>query len=212
VLKSLVDGEKIEVNEKYVPSYLAPNRCNFYLTANSPGALPLDASGLNRRFLVIEAPYTRPKPAKWYTTTLDQWRKKGGAAAVHKRLSTLDLGDFHPNADAPHTAHKEFVAETSRSNCEAWAVDVRDHCHYNLTTAKELYVLYRHMTDDMRTALGTFTAALRNHVTPLGQQRVNGTTRLSLLAIRNENKWLKAHPQARAAWYEKERGKVSKVP
>lgn len=206
VIKMLVDSETLEVNEKYIPSYSVENRCNFYLTANSPGALPLDPSGLNRRFLVVEGPQERTREKRWYTQVFDRWRKEGGAAFVHHRLRRMNLGGFHPQQDAPGTEAKSLVVETSRSGVEAWvATDLLDACPYQLAAARELHALYKAVTGDARTGIGAFTAALRSTATPLGLHRL-GQSEVSLFALRERERWKAASRVARVRQYKQERG------
>jgi len=207
ILKMLVDSESLEVNEKYVPSYSIDNRCNFYFTANSPGALPLDPSGTNRRFMVIEAPMHRTVPPEWYTKTLDSWRAEGGSAYVHDRLRKLELGDFHAYADAPRSDAKDLVVETGRSGVESWCSEISRHTTFEIYTSQELYGVYRVKTGDTRTGPGAFTSSLRLVAQPLGPHRV-GEDRLSLWAVRNKEKWLRAKPKARVEQYTKERPKL----
>lgn len=206
VFKVLTDSEKIEVNEKFVQGYQTENLCNFYLTANKAGALPLDPDGSNRRAFVVEAPGTRTLPQEWYLKTFHEWRKEGGAAFVFRRLLELDLTGFYPHADAPPSDAKNFVMETSQSNVEAWCAQIRHHCPYQLATSQELYALYRGQTDDLRTGRGIFLSSLRAHAQPLGQQRGANGEHTSLWALREPQKWRKSKPKARLRQYYAERG------
>jgi hypothetical protein len=203
--KMLITAETIEVNEKYIPSYPVDNRCNFYFTANSPGALPLDPTGPNRRFLVVEAPPERPVPKSWYTKTFHNWRAKGGSAYVHDRLQRLRLGDFHPYADAPDSEAKQLVVETGRSGAEAWCAEIRLHTEISIGTVHQFYQLYRTQTGDLRTGIGSFQSSLRAVAASLGQHRIKGE-RVSLWAIRDPAKWQKASTEKCVAQYNKDRG------
>lgn len=205
VLKHLVDSETVEVNPKYVQSYAVENRCNLYLTANSPASVPLDPSGLNRRFFIVEAPEIRPREKAWYTGTFDRWRREGGARAVHHRLLHLSLSGFHPQQDAPETRGKALVVESGRSGVEEWiATQLLGACPYQLTTAREVHALYRAATSDHRTGIGLLTATLRQAATPLGQHRV-GEAFVSLWALRERERWEKARARERVRQYQQER-------
>lgn len=206
-IKMLVDSETVEVNEKYVPSYPVDNHCNFYFTANSPGALPLDPTGINRRFFVIEGPMERTYPEEWYTETLHNWRANGGSAHVHDRLRRLDLTGFHPYEDAPESDAKQLVMETGRSDVESWCAEIKHHTPLSFGTAREFFNLYQANTRDMRTGIGTFTSSLRAVAQPIGLQRI-GNERLSLWIVRDVAKWRKAKHKQRTAQYMKERGQV----
>ena len=208
VLKMLIDSETTEVNEKYVPSYSITNRCNFYFTANSPGALPLDPGGINRRFFVIEGPAQRVLPKKWYTKDLHNWRAAGGSAAVHDRLLRMDLKGFHPYGDAPESAAKHLVAETGQSGVEAWCAEITQHTIASILTVRQLYDLYRVKTGDNRTGIGSFVSSLKAVAEPLGQQRIDGQ-KISLWAIRDQKKWAKAKTSARAEQYAKDKGQIT---
>jgi len=208
VIKMLVDAEMVEVNEKYVPSYPVDNRCNFYFTANSPGALPLDPTGINRRFLVVEAPSEREKPREWYTETLHDWRANGGSAAVHERFRNLDLGDFHAYADAPESDAKSLVVATGRSGVETWCAEILQHTPYSIGTVREFFDVYRTTTNDIRTGIGSFTNSLRTVGKPLGTLRLQGE-QVSVWAIRDIAKWQRAKPKARSTKYHDERSIVT---
>ncbi len=204
VIKMLVDSPKVELNEKFVPSYSVDNRCNFYFTANSPGALPLDPTGINRRFLVVEAPRERTVPQSWYTKTLDGWRKNGGSAHVHDRLLKIKLGDFHAYADAPNSDAKQLVVETGRSGVEAWCAEIDQHTDLALYTVHELWLIYREQTKDLRTGRGALQSSLRTVAEPMGTQRIDGKS-ISLWAIRDQAKWKRAKPKTRAEQFKKDR-------
>jgi len=208
VIKMLTDSETIEINEKYLPSYRAQNRCQFFFNANRPDALPLDPTGLNRRFMVIEAPTARPFPTTWYTKTFHEWRHQGnGSAHVHDRLLRMDLKGFHAYADAPHSDAKALVVATGQSGVEAWVGELTNHTEMALATVRELYDLYRSKTQDTRTGIGAFTASLRAVAEPLGTQRV-AKDHLSLWAIRAPEHWKKTKPKTRAERYLMERGRT----
>lgn len=210
VMKHLVDSEKIEVNEKYIPSYSAENRCNFYLTSNNPSALPVDPNGINRRFLIIEAPEKRPRPRSWYTGTLDRWRKAGGARAVHHRLLHLHLGSFHPKQDAPSTDAKHVVVQTARTDLEGWLEDsLLEATPHQLAEVRELHTLYvASMQGRAATAgIGTFTGALRAVAAPLGEHKI-GDRKVALWAIRDAERWRRASEAERVRQYRLERGQV----
>ncbi len=207
VIKMLVDSETVEVNEKYVPSYAVDNRCNFYFTANSPGALPLDPTGINRRFLVVEAPRERKVPREWYTTTLHNWRANGGSGHVHDRLRKLSLKGFIPHADAPSSNAKSLVVETGRSGVESWCAEIPLHTELVLGTARELYKLYQADTGDLRTGIGVFTSSLRAVAESLGQHRIKGV-KVSLWAVRDTEKWKRAGIKAITEQWKADRGQL----
>lgn len=204
VLKVLVDASTIEINQKYVPSYRAQNRCNFYLTSNRAAALPLDPSGINRRYLVVEAPHERAFPREWYLRDFHRWRSNGGAAAVMHRLLHTDVANFHPYEDAPHTEAKALAVSATRSNAEEWCAQVRDATPLTFATVDQLYALYRTQTEDKRTGRGAFLSSLRAHAKPMGQHR-HRQQHLSLWCLRDIRRWEKASPTARVRTYLAER-------
>lgn len=208
-IKVLVDGEKVEINPKFVQQYSADNLCNFYLTANAGAALPLDPGGLNRRYLVIKAPDAREYAETWYTGTLNTWRREGGGSeAVHYRLLNLKLNGFDPNGDAPHTQAKDDVVEVGQSRVEAWCADIENKIDYALATRDQLYKLYQNDSGDMVTGIGPFTTALHLSATKLIKDRYREGQH-TLWAIGSKlqgRKWMASTPAERRYQFELERG------
>jgi hypothetical protein len=202
-LKTLITSETIPVEPKGVDSYEVDNMLNFYLTANEPRALPLDAFGSNRRFFVIHCPEIHhPKyPRLWYRTEFNDWRGKKtgseGPRALLYHLLNLDTSGFDPFEDAPDTPEKTNVVSSSRSNVETWVSRLKENTTAfpnDLYEAHALYKIYSSETGDHRTGIGTFTNALSQiayacNQVYLGQNAVDSRKFISLWAIRNFDKY-----------------------
>jgi len=120
VLKHVITGETIRVNEKYVPAYKLPNKANFLFTSNQPDALRIDKG--DRRFWVGLLDKTRPRK---FWDELDRWRKNGGAGAFRWYLEhRVSLASFNPRARAPETKEKAHMVYTGMSSLEQWCEDL----------------------------------------------------------------------------------------
>jgi hypothetical protein len=113
MLKGLITGHKLLINEKYVSAYELPNFINFYFTSNHPDAFFIENA--DRRFLVLEAPNYTLEQA--FYNDYDQWMRSGeGPAAVLHYLLQVPLEGFAPRAAAPRTAARISMTESSRSD------------------------------------------------------------------------------------------------
>ena len=117
-LKGMITGQRIEVNQKYIPTYEIKDCINYLFTSNHCDVLFLE--GKDRRYFVVEIK-GEPLPAEWYTTTYDHWyRSERGINALMHHLKTLDLTGFEPFRPAPMTEDKQIMIEDSRSDMSEW--------------------------------------------------------------------------------------------
>lgn len=117
--KRAVTSTGMELRAKYRAGLPIQNHCNFYFTGNSPGGLPLESSGENRRVLVLEV--RKHLPTSWFKTVFDQWRRAGGAASwMYHLVNKVDTSDFSPYDNAPQTAEVELSIESSATRVESW--------------------------------------------------------------------------------------------
>lgn len=120
VLKSMITGDTVHVNIKYVPKYTVQNRANFYLTSNQPDAIRLDRT--DRRFFIGSLTQVRSEKF-WNDVT--KWRRAGGASAFRYYLENeVDLAKFDPHASAPHTVDKIQMAYTAMGAFDQWCADL----------------------------------------------------------------------------------------
>lgn len=121
-LKRVITQEEVRINIKFKPKYALPNLCNFYFTANSPFAHYLEDH--DRRHYIHEV--VNPPLSDEFYATYKHWLETGGARDLLTHLLAVDLDGFNPKAPAPRTRAKEDMIYLSRSEAEAWAVDLMD--------------------------------------------------------------------------------------
>lgn len=120
VLKHIITGETVRVNEKYQPAYVIPNKANCMFNSNYPDAVRIERG--DRRFWVGLLDTPRPQS---FWDALDKWRRNGGAASFMYYLQhNVSLKGFNPRARAPETDEKAHMVYTSMSSLEQWCEDL----------------------------------------------------------------------------------------
>lgn len=203
IMKFLITGSDIPVNEKYVPHYTVPNRCNFMLTSNQPDAIFMDRG--DRRFFVGKLDKERPI-AFW--NALDKWRRNDGgpAAFMYYLMNSVDTKSFNPNAPAPVTAEKKQMQFMGLTSLEQWTLELmEDPAGVLETRADGVGKLHRNrdvfsvdqLIDFLPKNLEreTNNVKLGKALTKMGAIRSSGPVRLTnrkqirLYAIRNTEEW-----------------------
>lgn len=108
VLKHLVTGETLQINEKNMPVREERNHLNFVFLSNSTVPLALDEG--DRRYLVL---YVDRVPPKEYFEALVKEIETGGIAAFYEYLMSLDLTDFGPHSKPPLNEEKQGLIDGS---------------------------------------------------------------------------------------------------
>jgi primase-polymerase (primpol)-like protein len=121
VLKELITGSEIKVNQKFLPSITIRNCVQFLFSSNHPNAFYLEPS--DRRFFVIEVASGLSKVFfdRYYT-----WLDNGGAAHLYAHLLGLPMVGFDPHGAPPMTADKQAMIDMGRSDVERWLNENRD--------------------------------------------------------------------------------------
>lgn len=209
-LKHMVSREQVSINTKYQPVYSLSDCANYLLTTNHPDALFLENS--DRRMFVYEIEGA-PLPTEFYTKVYNTWKETTGPAALfYYLLHSVDCSTFDPRAPALMTNAKADMHELSRSDVDAWAVQLANDpmsllqidgkpLQRDLYSVSELLGLYD-PTGAKRTTLIALSKALRR----AGLRRV-GVVRtkrgLALLwAVRNVQYWTQAQHKDKAVHYE----------
>lgn len=197
-------AESATLSAKYRPRQQIQNRANFWFTANSPGALPLDASGGNRRVCVIRV--HQHLGAEWFRTVFDPWRhKEGGPAHLAYYLSRVDLAGFSPRAPALETQEKMAAVAVSAPMLHSWIQDAiaNTFAHTDLVTVRQLreLAIAERLEHCSAPAIGKALAAAgaTHHPNIWAGSRVE-----TFYAIRNQARWTRAKPEALAKhWLER---------
>lgn len=120
MLKGLVTGTTIHINEKHQPSREVPNFVNFIFLSNHNDALFVDDQ--DRRFFVWEI--TSGRLPEVMANEFVKWRNNGGLSALLDYFLKYDISGFNPKAPAPMTAAKGQMVADNRSDLESWIADL----------------------------------------------------------------------------------------
>ena len=123
ILRHLITGSTVRVNQKYVKQYELPNRCNFMFTSNQPDAIFIDRT--DRRFFVGEL--NRQRPQKWWRE-LDKWRKRDGGPSHfrHYLEHNVDCSQFDPEERPPETEQKLQMQFMGMTSLEQWVCELME--------------------------------------------------------------------------------------
>jgi hypothetical protein len=122
ILKFMITREEVRIEKKFQPSYVVPDRMNWYFSSNHPDAFLLEDT--DRRFFVHEAPSV-PMPQEFYSA-YGKWLEEGGASALFHHLLRLDLTGFDPKARAMETAAKLAMMRDSKSDLGTWVHQLKE--------------------------------------------------------------------------------------
>jgi putative DNA primase/helicase len=108
VLKHLVTGETLQINEKNMPVREERNHLNFVFLSNSTVPLALDDG--DRRYLVLYV--DRVPPAEYFSQLVEEING-GGIEAFYHYLMNLDLKGFGPHTKPPLNEEKQGLIDGS---------------------------------------------------------------------------------------------------
>ena len=119
LLKNMITGREITINQKYIPAYSIRNCVNFYFTSNHQDAFFI--SDEDRRYFVHEV--TCDKLPDAFFKEYDAWYKspEGAAALRYYFEFEVDTSDFNPNGAAPRTEAREEMIEANDSGAMRFA-------------------------------------------------------------------------------------------
>jgi putative DNA primase/helicase len=117
-LKSLITGDWISINPKFVTRYRERNHINIVFLSNEYQPMALERD--DRRHAVI---WTPPKwDAAMYRAVVAELRE-GGVAAWHQHLLEVDLADFDPATPPPMTDAKLDLIELGADSSDRFWVE-----------------------------------------------------------------------------------------
>lgn len=222
-IKSMITRENFRVNAKHLPTYVVPDRINYYFTSNHPDAFFVE--DYDRRFFVHEV--VGESLDRSFYQRYDDWLRSGRMApALFDHLLRLDLGSFDPRAPAHETQAKRLMVLDGKSDLGSWVARLKQDpdsalrvgdaaVRGDLFAAEELLRLYDPDGRSRATANGMGRELKRS-----GFRLVNGGTTVRtpsgprrLYAVRNRERWAKARPhEAPAHAAEHKGGSVEKKP
>ncbi|WP_312921117.1 bifunctional DNA primase/polymerase [Stutzerimonas nitrititolerans] len=110
LLKHLVTGETLQINEKMQSLREERNHLNFVFLSNS--TVPLELDDGDRRYLVL---YVDKVPPQEYFAALVEEIYNGGIEAFYQYMLTLPLDDFNEHTKPPLNDEKQALIEGSMS-------------------------------------------------------------------------------------------------
>ncbi len=108
VLKHLVTGETLQINEKNMPVREEANHLNFVFLSNSTVPMALDDG--DRRYLVLYV--DRVPPAGYFQALVDEI-ENGGIESFYHYLMNLDLAGFGAHSKPPLNDEKQALIDGS---------------------------------------------------------------------------------------------------
>jgi hypothetical protein len=202
-LKDMVTANTALINEKH----LRPRECRIYSTfvfltnVNQP----LFLEQHDRRFFYIDSPAQRRDP-KYYKDFATWWQ--GNLGIVRNYIDGIDLSDFNPHEAPPMTEAKLRLITGSKSElAQELALAIVERQGFldrDIVTLDQvscaLGMLVRRTKPQLAKALRELGAL------SLGQQRIGGSGRASLWAIRNLDYWRHADMGMIGAEFDRQTG------
>lgn len=205
MLKKLITQQEMRVNAKYVPSYVVPDRVNYYFTSNQPDAFFLEDT--DRRFFVHEVE-SDPLPQEFYAG-YDAWLRGDGPAHLFHHLQRFSLGTFDPAAPALRTGSKDRMIADVKSDVAAFVERLRldpdvtlrvgsTQVPGDLFSNRELLAIYDPQQTSRVTANGLGRELRRAGFRPvLGGSPVRTADGIDrYYAVRDQERWAKASRSA----------------
>lgn len=192
-LKTYITDPVHTINTKHVQLQRIPNRAVYVFLTNYKHALSLDPS--DRRMWVWYSKMVRKSPA-YYQRYYDWMADRRSINALLHYLLGYDTSSFRASAPPPMTEAKRQLVEASASEVEQF---LRQACEAqtwpmgcDIVSAPHLHGALRPF---MRASVSMINEALEN-IAPdghLDQRPRMGGSRPRLRAVRNTEKWKKAH-------------------
>ena len=208
-LKTIITRQYITINRKWEVNYRLPDTINYMFTSNHFDAVYLERD--DRRYAIVRVP-DETLSDKFYTD-LRAWRNGGGAEKLFHHLLGVDCSGFNSLGSPPATATHRHMIETSFSDADQWAEDLRLSPDSILTLngsvstralfkPSELFQIY-----DPGGRKSTSQIALSKALQRAGfEQRSIGVpslkTSIRVYAVRDSSKWKKKESKLWGAEYD----------
>lgn len=208
-LKTVISEPTLRIAEKFKNIYSIPNHLNIMAFTNHADALKLENG--ERRWMILECK-AAPRSEGYYNELFDRINSKNGPRAVKHLLMNRDLDLFNPKGRAPATAAKDEMRRLSMEDAEAFLMDAfetrSDPFKFDLVRLENVIAdIPTHILSRTRNVRATTSKFLTKDVKAVKVPRYTHPSAehpaVSLWAVRNQKKWLKAGPKACAkAFYE----------
>jgi len=199
VLKKIITQRELVVNMKYVPTYVLPDRANYYLTSNRPNAFYVEER--DRRFFIHEVTGGR-KSTQFYDSYFKWLDTDGARALFHYFKHELNLEGFSPFEPPPSTKAKREMVDSVKTELTLWLTELREMPEEKLKlgsqtltrdlyTPRELTEIFGQTCKGRPVAPNVMGLHLREYFEPVGVLR-SGESTGRYYAVRNGERWKKA--------------------
>jgi hypothetical protein len=198
-LKSMLNAEYREINNKYGAQVREKNACRFLMFSNHISAIPIEET--DRRIEVVISEAT-PQTEEYYQSLYSLLQDELFIASVARFLMDRDISGFNPGARALDTSHKKSAAEISKSEADEDAEFLVEHWPYDVIPTSLVATCFPHIQESVLRHIKN-RAGIKPYVAP-GQNKAGGiriggvVSRLAV--IKNHEFWsqqsladLKAH-------------------
>lgn len=200
LLKSMITGRELTINQKYQPAYTIQNCINYYFTSNHQDAFFLNQE--DRRHFIHEIKGEKLPDTFW--KRYEKWEQSDeGVNALFDYLLHVDLTGFNPQAEAPHTESRQAMIEAGMSEHAAWCHELHTHpdnklrvgdvvIEHALYTVEDLMNIYN--PDQMRRRSIT-PKALAIALKEAGFRKVNNDNAVDTGKGKKQNVWAIRNPE-----------------
>lgn len=196
MLKEMITGDTVRVNEKYMKQREWPVHGTFVLLTNL--ARPLMIEETDRRIFVIDSKAVK-QPPEYYREFTEWWKSNLGVVLSY--LKNVNLQDFNPYEAPPMTAAKRALiagSKTAVAQDLQFAIEQGEGVfERDLVTLAQVAFHFGRKWSEREISRALVEVGAIN----LGQQRF-GKDRPSLWAIRRQHLWQAATNIARKAEFE----------
>jgi hypothetical protein len=142
-LKSMLNCEYREINNKYGAQVREKNACRFLMFSNHISAIPLEET--DRRIEVVICD-SKPQDEGYYRELYSQLHDEKFIASVAKFLMERDISAFNPGATALATEHKQSATAISKSEADEAIEYLVEHWPHEVipTTLITQYLPFTH--------------------------------------------------------------------
>ena len=168
-LKSMLNAEYREINNKYGAQVREKNACRFLMFSNHISAIPIEET--DRRIEVVISDAT-PQTEEYYQSLYSLLQDELFIASVARFLMDRDISIFNPGARALVTSHKKSAAEVSKSEADEDADFLVDHWPYDVIPTGLIATCFPHIQDSALRHIKT-RAGIKPYVAP-GQTKAGG--------------------------------------
>ena len=187
-LKSMLNAEYREINNKYGAQIREKNACRFLMFSNHISAIPIEETDRRIEVVISDA---MPQTEEYYRSLYSLLQDELFIASVARFLMDRDISSFNPGARALDTSHKKSAAEVSKSEADEDAEFLVEHWPYDVIPTGLLATCFPHIQESVLRHIKT-RAGIKPYLAPgqikAGGIRIGGAVG-RLAVIKNHEFW-----------------------